>query len=114
MRFALEGNAKKGKGLVDLKFSPGGLIDAEFLIQYYTLLEGLREPSMIRACQRLMGKYPILRETHEHYTFLRLVETRLRLSKERAGSLLDLRRANGWQALWVCRWRKLRKRLGRV
>ncbi len=88
MRFALEGNAKKGKGLVDLKFSPGGLIDAEFLIQYYTLLEGLREPSMIRACQRLMGKYTILRETHEHYTFLRLVETRLRLSKERAGSLL--------------------------
>ena len=43
---------------------------------------------MIRACQRLMGKYPILRETHEHYIFLRLVETRLRLSKERAGSLL--------------------------
>ena len=88
MRFALEGNAKKGKGLVDLKFSSGGLIDAEFLIQYYLLLEKLREPSMIRACQRLMGKYPILREAYEHYTFLRLVETRLRLSKERAGSLL--------------------------
>ncbi len=88
MRFALEGNAKKGKGLVDLKFSSGGLIDAEFLIQYYLLLERLREPSMIRACQRLMGKYPILREAYEHYTFLRLVETRLRLSKERAGSLL--------------------------
>ncbi len=88
MRFALEGNAKKGKGLVDLKFSSGGLIDAEFLIQYYLLLERLREPSMIRACQGLMGKYPILREAYEHYTFLRLVETRLRLSKERAGSLL--------------------------
>ncbi len=88
MRFALESNAKKGKGILDLKFSPGGLIDAEFIIQYYTLLEGFREPSMIRACKRLMGKYPILRETHEHYTFLRLVETRLRLSKERAGSLL--------------------------
>ena len=88
MRFALEGNAKKGKGLVDLKFSPGGLIDAEFLIQYYTLVERLREPSMIRACQKLIEKHPLLRETHEHYTFLRLVETRLRLSKERAGSLL--------------------------
>ncbi len=88
MRFALEGKAKKGKGLVDLKFSPGGLIDAEFLIQYYSLMERLREPSMIRACQRLMEKFPLLRETHEHYTFLRLAETRLRLSKERAGSLL--------------------------
>ncbi len=88
MRFALEGNAKKGKGLLDLKFSPGGLIDAEFLIQYYSLLEKIREPSMIKACQRLMERYALLRETYEHYTFLRLVETRLRLSKENAGSWL--------------------------
>ncbi|RME09186.1 MAG: glutamine-synthetase adenylyltransferase, partial [Aquificota bacterium] len=88
MRLALEGNAKKGKEILDLKFSPGGLIDAEFLIQYYSLLERLREPSMIRACGRLMEKYPVLKEVQEHYTFLRLVETRLRLSKERAGSLL--------------------------
>ncbi|MFN3870157.1 MAG: glutamine-synthetase adenylyltransferase [Aquificaceae bacterium] len=89
MRFALEGNAKRVKGAIDLKFSSGGLIDAEFLIQYYSLVEGLREPSMLSACQRLMEKYSLLKEVYQHYIFLRLVETRLRLSKESAGSLLS-------------------------
>jgi len=89
MRFALEGNAKKMKGYIDLKFSPGGLIDAEFLIQYYILLEKLREPSMIKACEALMQKYSTLKEVYENYLFLRLVETRLRLSKESAGSLVS-------------------------
>ncbi|MCX8164485.1 MAG: glutamine-synthetase adenylyltransferase [Aquificaceae bacterium] len=88
MRFALEGNAKRGRGITDLKFYAGGLIDAEFIIQYYTLLERLREPSMMRACHALMSKHRLLREVYEAYTFLRLVETRLRLSKESAGSVL--------------------------
>lgn len=89
MRFALEGNAKKVKGCVDLKFSPGGLIDAEFLIQYYSIVNGLREPSMIKACKKLMEKYSLLKEVYENYIFLRLVETRLRLSKESGGSFLS-------------------------
>ncbi|MFN4013648.1 MAG: glutamine-synthetase adenylyltransferase [Aquificaceae bacterium] len=89
MRIALEGNAKRIKGYIDLKFSPGGLIDAEFLIQYYALLERLREPSMIRACEVLMQRHSTLREVYENYLFLRLVETRLRLSKESAASLLS-------------------------
>lgn len=94
MRFALEGNAKKGKGLIDLKFSAGGLIDAEFIIQHYTLLEKLREPSTIKACRTLMFKHPLLKEVYEDYTFLRLVETRLRLSKESAGSVLGPQEMN--------------------
>ncbi len=89
IRFALEGNAKRLKGHIDLKFSAGGLIDAEFIIQYYSLVEALREPSMIKACERLMEKYSLLREIYENYLFLRLVETRLRLSKEAGGSLLS-------------------------
>ncbi|SHK22403.1 glutamine-synthetase adenylyltransferase [Thermocrinis minervae] len=95
MRHMLEGQAKKGKDLIDLKFSPGGLLDGEFIIQYYIILEGLREPSMIRACQKLMEKHSILKDVYQKYMFLRLVETRLRLSKERAGSVLhrqDLQR----------------------
>ncbi|MCX8060114.1 MAG: glutamine-synthetase adenylyltransferase, partial [Aquificaceae bacterium] len=88
MRFALEGQAKKGKGLLDLKFSTGGLVDAEFLVQYYSLLERLRESSTLKACQRLASKYTLLREVQEIYAFLRLVETQLRLSKETAGSAL--------------------------
>ncbi len=88
MRFSLEKIAKKGKGLIDLKFAPGGLIDGEFIIQYYLLLERLREPSMIRACKRLSEKHSLLRDVYDAYMFLRLVETRLRLSKEKAGSVL--------------------------
>lgn len=88
MRFALESQAKKGKGIIDLKFAPGGLVDAEFLVQYYMLLEKLREPSMLRAYQLLFPKYPHLKSAYEHYLFLRLVETRLRLAKESAGSTL--------------------------
>ncbi|MCS6998081.1 MAG: glutamine-synthetase adenylyltransferase [Aquificaceae bacterium] len=94
MRFALEGNAKRGKGLIDLKFSAGGLIDAEFIVQHYTLLERVREPSTIRACHNLMSKHALLREVYEGYTFLRLVETRLRLSKESAVSVLGPQEIN--------------------
>ncbi|MDW8066414.1 MAG: bifunctional [glutamate--ammonia ligase]-adenylyl-L-tyrosine phosphorylase/[glutamate--ammonia-ligase] adenylyltransferase, partial [Aquificaceae bacterium] len=94
MRFALESNARKRKGFLDIKFSAGGLIDAEFIIQYYTLLERLREPSMTRACEKLMQTHPLLREVYDNYLFLRLVETRLRLSKESAGSVLSLQEIN--------------------
>ena len=36
-----------------------------------------------------MQKYSTLKEVYENYLFLRLVETRLRLSKESAGSLVS-------------------------
>jgi len=89
MRFALEGNAKKDKDVVDIKFGKGGLIDGEFLIQFYMLLEGIREPSMLKACRLLMSKHELLKEVYDIYLFLRLVETRHRLSKENAGSVLN-------------------------
>jgi glutamate-ammonia-ligase adenylyltransferase len=89
MRFALESNAKKDKELIDIKFGKGGLIDGEFLIQLYILREKLREPSMIRAYRVLTQKYSLLKEAFEIYMFLRLVETRHRLSKEHGGSVLN-------------------------
>ncbi|MFN3814322.1 MAG: glutamine-synthetase adenylyltransferase [Aquificaceae bacterium] len=88
MRFALESQAKKGNDIVDLKFGAGGILDGEFLIQYFILLDRLREPSMIKAYQKLMGRHSILKRAYENYMFLRLVETRLRLSKERGVSTL--------------------------
>ncbi len=91
MRFALENNAKKDKELIDIKFGKGGLIDGEFLVQLYMLVEKLREPSMIRAYRTLSEKYPLLKEAYEIYIFLRLVETRHRLSKEHGGSVLNKR-----------------------
>jgi glutamate-ammonia-ligase adenylyltransferase len=89
MRFALESNAKKDKELIDIKFGKGGLIDGEFLIQLYILREKLREPSMIRAYRVLAQKHSLLKEALETYMFLRLVETRHRLSKEHGGSVLN-------------------------
>jgi glutamate-ammonia-ligase adenylyltransferase len=89
MRFALESNAKKDKELIDIKFGKGGLIDGEFLIQLYILREKLREPSMIRAYRVLAQKHSLLKEAFEIYMFLRLVETRHRLSKEHGGSVLN-------------------------
>ncbi|WP_299199456.1 glutamine-synthetase adenylyltransferase [Thermocrinis sp.] len=89
MRFALESNAKKDKELIDIKFGKGGLIDGEFLIQLYILREKLREPSMIRAYRVLAPKHSLLKEAFEIYMFLRLVETRHRLSKEHGGSVLN-------------------------
>lgn len=88
MRFALESQAKKGKDIIDLKFGAGGILDGEFLIQYFILLDRLREPSMIKAYQKLMERHSILKKAYENYMFLRLVETRLRLSKERGVSTL--------------------------
>jgi len=89
MRFALESNAKKDKELIDIKFGKGGLIDGEFLIQLYILREKLREPSMVRAYRVLAPKHSLLKEAFETYMFLRLVETRHRLSKEHGGSVLN-------------------------
>ncbi len=89
MKEKLETLAKKGKDVLDLKFSPGGLIDAEFITQYYILLEGLKVPSMVRALEKLSYKYSFLNQVYKDYMFLRLVETRFRLSKESGGSAIS-------------------------
>ncbi len=88
IREKLEGIAKSGKGIIDLKFAPGGLIDAEFVTQYFILLDGLREPSIVNALKELSPKHPLLKQVYKDYMFLRLVETRLRLSKEGGGSVM--------------------------
>jgi len=88
MRLTLEGQAKRGMGVIDLKFAPGGIMDGEFLVQYFSIIERLREPSTISAYEKLINKHPILKKAYEHYMFFRLVETKLRLSKERGTSVL--------------------------
>ncbi len=87
MRNLLEQSAKRGKGVYDLKLGIGGLMDAEFLIQYLLIKEREREPSIMKGFELLMDKYP-LREAYKSYIFLRIVETILRLSKERGSSIL--------------------------
>ncbi len=89
MRMKLEANAVRKRGFIDLKLGRGGLVDAEFIAQYLILKEKLREPSMIKALMRLKGVYEYIDELLDIYIFLRSVETRLRISKERGTSVIS-------------------------
>ncbi|AAC07604.1 glutamate ammonia ligase adenylyl-transferase [Aquifex aeolicus VF5] len=89
MRMKLQSVAKRGRGVVDLKLGEGGIVDGEFLVQYLLIKEKIRETSMIRGFEVLMEKYPRLKEAYDSFMFLRLVETHLRLSKERGTSVLS-------------------------
>lgn len=88
MRMRLQEQAKRGRGIVDLKFGAGGIVDGEFLIQYLLIKERLRESSMIEGFRRLTPKYPALEEAYSSFMFLRMVETHLRLVKERGSSVV--------------------------
>ncbi|RLJ70446.1 glutamate-ammonia-ligase adenylyltransferase [Hydrogenivirga caldilitoris] len=89
MRMKLQEQAKKGKGVLDLKFGVGGIVDGEFLVQYLLIKERIRETSMIEGFKRLSDIHPALKEAFEPFMFLRLVETHLRLVKERGSSVLS-------------------------
>ncbi|NPA33276.1 MAG: bifunctional [glutamate--ammonia ligase]-adenylyl-L-tyrosine phosphorylase/[glutamate--ammonia-ligase] adenylyltransferase [Aquificae bacterium] len=88
MRMKLQSTAKRGPGILDIKLGAGGIVDGEFLVQYLLIKERIRESSMIRGFEILSEKYPKLREAYESFMFLRLVETNLRLIKERGTSVL--------------------------
>jgi len=89
MRMKLQEMAKRGREVLDIKFGSGGIVDGEFLVQYLLIKEKIRETSMIEGFKRLMPKYPALKEAYEVFMFLRLVETHLRLIKERGSSVLQ-------------------------
>ncbi len=88
MRLRLQELAKKGKDVLDIKLGAGGIVDGEFLVQYLLIKESVREPSTIEGFRKLKKTYPALEEAYESFMFLRLVETHLRLIKERASSVL--------------------------
>lgn len=88
MRIKLQEHAKRGRNLIDLKFAAGGIVDGEFLVQYLLIKEGIRETSMIGGFEKLIGRYSFLKDAYESFMFLRLVETHLRLTKERGTSIL--------------------------
>ena len=91
MRLKLQDLAKRDRGVVDIKFGIGGMLDGEFLVQYLLIKEGIRERSIIDGFERLKTLYPSLGDAFNAFMFLRLVETHLRLIKERASSVLDSR-----------------------
>jgi len=91
MRLKLQNQAKRGREYIDIKFREGGIVDAEFLVQYLLIKEGIREPSTIEGFRKLSVRYPLLRKAYESFMFLRLVETHLRLVKERGSSVIHIR-----------------------
>ncbi len=88
MRMKLERASKKGRNLIDIKLGRGGIVDGEFLVQYLLIKERIRESSMIRGFEILMERYDDLKDAYESFMFLRLVETHLRLIKERGVSVI--------------------------
>ncbi len=89
MRIKLQEIARKGKDTLDIKFGAGGIVDGEFLVQYLLIKEQVRENSMVEGFRKLMRKYTPLRGAYEAFMFLRMVETHLRLIKERGSSVLQ-------------------------
>ena len=82
--------ARRGGNAVDVKLSPGGIRDIEFLVQCLQRLHGgpdrwVRSPGTLLGLQRLADKgYLSSRDHHElaaAYQFLRLVEHRLQLDQ---------------------------------
>ncbi len=90
MRMKLQEQAKRGRDVIDIKFSAGGIVDGEFLIQYLLIKEGIRERSMIDGFSRLESLYPAVRDACDPFMFLRMVETHLRLLKERGSSVIGI------------------------
>ncbi|GAB6065341.1 bifunctional [glutamate--ammonia ligase]-adenylyl-L-tyrosine phosphorylase/[glutamate--ammonia-ligase] adenylyltransferase [Aquifex pyrophilus] len=88
MRMKLESASKRGRNLIDIKLGKGGIVDGEFLVQYLLIKEKIRESSMIRGFEILKERYEDLNDAYESFMFLRLVETHLRLIKERGTSVI--------------------------
>ena len=89
IRMKLEESAVRKKGFIDIKLGKGGLMDAEFIVQYFIINENLRENSIIKALDTLQGTKPYMKEIRDIYMFLRTVETQLRISKDRSTSVIS-------------------------
>ncbi len=88
MRSRLFEEKKPDEGWIDIKQSRGGIVDIEFLTQFFLLAFAAQHPGLVhsntaralRACQQVglltIGEHAVLEEA---YGFLRLVENRLRL-----------------------------------
>ncbi|MBL8821611.1 MAG: bifunctional [glutamate--ammonia ligase]-adenylyl-L-tyrosine phosphorylase/[glutamate--ammonia-ligase] adenylyltransferase [Planctomycetia bacterium] len=84
MRIRMEASRSE----TDLKRGKGGIVDVEFLVQSFLLKYGcqyssIRQPNIWEALTALMQVKLIDQETyrlvHDHYTFLRTIESRLRM-----------------------------------
>lgn len=85
------------KGRINVKYSPGGLVEIEYLTQYLQLIHGkafpaLRTPNTLQALDALLKEELLNSETHhslkENYLFLRSLVDALRIVRGNAKDLL--------------------------
>ncbi len=88
MRFKLQEHSSPKRDAIDIKFGLGGTFDGEFLVQYLSIKEKIRESSMVKGFKKLLKKYPSLERAYRSFIFLRQVETHLRLLRESGGSVV--------------------------
>ncbi|MBF0308543.1 MAG: bifunctional [glutamate--ammonia ligase]-adenylyl-L-tyrosine phosphorylase/[glutamate--ammonia-ligase] adenylyltransferase [Magnetococcales bacterium] len=97
MRQRLWHEKAPAEGVIDIKQSRGGVVDIEFLVQYFILTHGERYPKIVQRhagnALRALREQGLLSPTdgqrlEENYAFLRTVENRLRLLYDRAENSL--------------------------
>jgi len=104
--------AREGSNQFNIKTGRGGMVDVEFLVQYFQLLHGASVPE-VRVCntlealnalqtQKLLADNEVM-QLAEGYKFLRRLENKLRLVHDQSFNQVDTDKAN---------LRKLAKRLG--
>ncbi len=82
MRKKLLKASKERKGVYDLKLGKGSLIDCEFYAQVLSIKKKIREPSTLKLLKSFDPNI------YRDYLFLRSLETRVRILRERETSLL--------------------------
>lgn len=85
------------KGMINVKYSPGGIVDIEYLAQYLQIRHGFRHPEL-RTPNTLMSLHQLSllgvisadteRQLHEDYLFLRKLIDALRIVRGNAKDLL--------------------------
>ena len=81
---------------LDLKHLPGGLIDIEFAVQQFLLLNNITplSASTLDALNQIASTYPECLELKDIYLELRKVEQLHQIFSQQSGSLLDFRSAS--------------------
>jgi glutamate-ammonia-ligase adenylyltransferase len=99
--------AGENGGFYNLKLGPGGLLDVDFIVQYYQLCHGgrlpaLRARSSLEALTALEQEGLIAPEPagrlKDGYRFLRRIENRLRIVRDRSAARLP-RQAEGLEVM---------------
>jgi glutamate-ammonia-ligase adenylyltransferase len=85
----LAGRCKSGNPALEFKTGEGGTVDVEFAVQYWQMKRGVFEPNTFKALTLMAAEQPATALTlTEGYTYLRLLESTLRVDDNQGHSHL--------------------------